>query len=75
MPPLPRVTGREVVRARERLGWVVVARRGSHVKLKHPNRGGRVTVPMHPGETFGPGLVRSILAQAGITTDEFRAVL
>ena len=49
--------------------------KGSHVQLKHPERGGRVTVPIHSGETIGPGLLRSILAQAQLTADEFRAAL
>lgn len=75
MPPLPRVTGREVVQALGRLGWMTVAQKGSHVQLKHPDHGGRVTVPVHAGETIGPGLLRSILAQAGLTADEFRAAL
>jgi predicted RNA binding protein YcfA (HicA-like mRNA interferase family) len=75
MPPLPRITGREVVRALGKLGWVVVFQKGSHAQLKHPARGGRVTVPLHAGETIGPGLLRSIMAQAGITLDELRAVL
>lgn len=75
MPPLPRVTGREIVAALGRLGWVVVAQKGSHAQLKHPQRGGRVTVPLHAGETVGPGLLRSVLAQAGLTVDEFRTAL
>jgi len=75
VPPLPRVTGREIVRALGRLGWVTVAQKGSHAQLKHPDRGGRVTVPLHGGETVGPGLLRSILTQAGVTADEFRAAL
>jgi predicted RNA binding protein YcfA (HicA-like mRNA interferase family) len=56
-----------------RLGWVVVAQKGSHTQLKHPDRGGRVTVPLHAGETIGPGLLRSILNQAGLTADDLRA--
>jgi predicted RNA binding protein YcfA (HicA-like mRNA interferase family) len=75
MPPLPRITGREVVRALGKLGWVVVIQKGSHAQLKRPDGGGRVTVPLHAGETLGPGLLRSILNQAGITADELRAVL
>ena len=75
MPPLPRVTGGEIVQALGKLGWVTVAQKGSHAQLKHPARGGRVTVPLHAGETLGPGLLRSILVQAGITVDELRAVL
>jgi predicted RNA binding protein YcfA (HicA-like mRNA interferase family) len=75
MPPLPRITGRELVQALGKLGWVVVAQKGSHAQLKHPSRGGRVTVPLHAVETIGPGLLRSILSQAGVTVEELRAVL
>ena len=75
MPPLPRITGRELVRALGKHGWVVVVQKGSHAQLKHPSRGGRVTVPLHAGETIGPGLLRSILSQAGVTVEELQAVL
>ena len=75
MPPLPRVTGRELLAALRRLGWVVVTQKGSHIQLKHPDRAGRVTVPVHAGETIGPALLRSILAQAGISADELRGEL
>ncbi|TMB92880.1 MAG: addiction module toxin, HicA family [Chloroflexi bacterium] len=40
-------------------------RKGSHAQLKHPSRGGRVMVPLHAGETIGPGHFHSILARAG----------
>jgi predicted RNA binding protein YcfA (HicA-like mRNA interferase family) len=45
------------------------------VQLKHPERGGRVTVPIHAGETIGPRLLSSILRQAGLDVDELLAVL
>jgi predicted RNA binding protein YcfA (HicA-like mRNA interferase family) len=44
-------------------------------QLKHPARGGRVTVPLHAGETIGPGLLRSIMSQEGLSADDLRAVL
>jgi predicted RNA binding protein YcfA (HicA-like mRNA interferase family) len=75
MPPSPRITGRELVRALGKLGWVVVVQKGSHAQLKHPSRSSRVTVPLHAGETIGPRLLRSILSQARTTEDEFRSVL
>lgn len=75
MPPLPRVTGLELIRALSKLGWVVVTQRGAHAQLKHPVRAGRVTVPLHAGETIGPGLLRSIMNQAGLTADDLRAAL
>ncbi|MBI3954088.1 MAG: type II toxin-antitoxin system HicA family toxin [Chloroflexi bacterium] len=39
---------------------------GSHVHLRHPERSGRVTVPVHAGETLHPKTLASILAQAGM---------
>jgi predicted RNA binding protein YcfA (HicA-like mRNA interferase family) len=72
---MPRVTGPEVLRALRALGWVVVTQRGSHVHLKHPDRRGRVTIPIHAGETIGPRLLASILSQVGLSVDEFRAAL
>jgi predicted RNA binding protein YcfA (HicA-like mRNA interferase family) len=53
----------------------MVVQRGSHAQLKHTTRGGRVTVPLHAGEIIGPGLLRAILAQAGVNAEEFRAAL
>jgi predicted RNA binding protein YcfA (HicA-like mRNA interferase family) len=40
-----------------------------HVFLRHED--GRVTtVPVHSGETLGPGLLRSILRDVEMTVDE-----
>jgi predicted RNA binding protein YcfA (HicA-like mRNA interferase family) len=75
MPPIPRITGRELVKALRELGWTVIAQKDSHVQLKHPGRRGRVTVPLHAGETIGPALLGSVLAQAGVTVDELRNAL
>jgi predicted RNA binding protein YcfA (HicA-like mRNA interferase family) len=75
MPRLPRVTGAELVRALQRLGWAIVVQRGSHAQLRHRERGGRVTVPVHAGKVLGPGLMQAILKQAGVTLDELRRVL
>jgi predicted RNA binding protein YcfA (HicA-like mRNA interferase family) len=46
-------------------GWFEVARKGSHVQLKHPFRKGRVTVP-HPRKDLPVGTVKSIERQAGL---------
>jgi predicted RNA binding protein YcfA (HicA-like mRNA interferase family) len=46
-------------------GWYEVARKGSHVQLKHPVRKGRVTVP-HPRKDLPIGTVKSIERQAGV---------
>jgi predicted RNA binding protein YcfA (HicA-like mRNA interferase family) len=46
-------------------GWYEVARRGSHLQLKHPHKPGRVTVP-HPQRDIPPGTLRSIEKQSGV---------
>jgi predicted RNA binding protein YcfA (HicA-like mRNA interferase family) len=69
MTRLPRVKGREVVRALERAGFIAERTRGSHVFLKHPD-GRTTTVPIHAGETIGPGLLRAILRDVELSVSE-----
>ena len=70
MPRLPRLRGRQAIRALNRAGFVVVRVRGSHHFLRHPD--GRVTVvPLHAGETLGPGLLSKILKDAAMDVEEF----
>lgn len=69
MTRLPRLKGKEVVRALERAGFQVDRTRGSHVFLKHPD-GGATAVPVHSGETIGPGLLRSILRDVELSVEE-----
>jgi predicted RNA binding protein YcfA (HicA-like mRNA interferase family) len=70
MTRLPRISGKEAVRFLRAIGFQVVRTRGSHVFLRHPD--GRVTtVPVHSGEMLGPGLLRSILRDIELSTEEF----
>lgn len=74
MTRLPRLKGKELVRALERAGFSIERSRGSHVFLKHPD--GRATVvPVHSGETIGPGLMRAILRDAELTVEELEELL
>jgi predicted RNA binding protein YcfA (HicA-like mRNA interferase family) len=75
MPRTPRITGREALRALQRLGWQVVTQRGSHAQLNHPGQSAKVTIPLHAGETLDPKLLASVLRQAGITVEQLRDVL
>ena len=70
MSRLPRISGKEAVRILRRIRVPVFRTRGSHVFLKHPD--GRVTtIPVHAGETLGSGLLRSILRDVELSTEEF----
>lgn len=63
-----------MVKALEQAGFEINRSRGSHIFLKHPD--GRATaVPVHSGETIGPGLFHSILRDVGMTVEEFRRFL
>lgn len=70
MTRLPRVTGRQVIAALERIDFEVVRVRGSHHFLRHKD-GRAIVVPVHAGETIGPGLMAKILRACDLTVDEF----
>ena len=74
MTRLPRIRGKELVRGLRRAGFEVVRSRGSHVYLKHPD--GRATVvPVHSGETIGPGLLSEILHDVELSPEQLRELL
>src|SRR5581483_264923 len=62
---LARLTGAVLVRGLQHLGWAVVVQRGSHVQLRHPERGGRVTVPCMPAKSSGLGSPRRFSSRRG----------
>jgi len=71
MPRLRRVSAQQAIRALERLGFVQVRQRGSHVVLKKQTPEGDIgcIVPLH--DELAVGTLRSILRQARLTPDEF----
>ncbi len=62
----------EVCSRLERLGFVAVRQRGSHIQYRHPD-GRCTTVPMHKGRDIAPVLLRQISKDIGTTADEFCA--
>jgi predicted RNA binding protein YcfA (HicA-like mRNA interferase family) len=72
---LPALAPKDVLRALERAGFEVHHVTGSHYILKHPQKSGvRVTLPWH-NKDLKRGTLRSIIGQAGYTTDEFAELL
>jgi predicted RNA binding protein YcfA (HicA-like mRNA interferase family) len=51
-------------------GFAVLRVKGSHHFLQHPD-GRRTVVPIHAGETIGPGLLNKILKDAEVELEEF----
>lgn len=70
MTRLPRLKGKEIIRILQRAGFQIIRTKGSHVFLRHQD--GRATVvPIHAGETIGPGLFRAILRDVEMSVDDF----
>ena len=74
MTALPSVRGRDLVAALGRAGFKVVRIKGSHHFLRHDD--GRTTVvPVHAGETIGPGLLSKVLRDCDLTRDQLQRLL
>jgi len=67
MPKLPVLKPKEVVIALQRLGFVAVRSKGSHLQLKKGNL--LATIPIH-NKDLKPETLKSILRQAKISIEE-----
>jgi predicted RNA binding protein YcfA (HicA-like mRNA interferase family) len=68
---LPKLTGKEVAKVVEKVGFVYSHTTGSHMVYKHKD-GRRTTIPHHAGEEIGPGLLNKIIKKdLGLTREEF----
>ena len=67
MPRLPHVSGAQVLRALERLGFQKVRQSGSHVVMKRESKG--CVVPMHSQVKLGT--LAGLLRQAEVSAEEF----
>ena len=63
------VSGREMCRALERKGWVLVRTRGSHRRYERTGSP-PITVPVHGNETLKTGLQHAIMRAAGLTESD-----
>ncbi len=71
MSKLPLLTGKELIRILEKLGFEKVRQEGSHIFLRHLD--GRTTlVPVHAGEEIDRGLLNKIIKKdLKLTREEF----
>jgi predicted RNA binding protein YcfA (HicA-like mRNA interferase family) len=72
MPRLPRLSGREAVRAFERAGWVHVRTSGDHMMLTMP---GKRTLAIPDYDDLPAFILRGLIRSAGLSVDEFLALL
>jgi predicted RNA binding protein YcfA (HicA-like mRNA interferase family) len=60
MPRLPQISGKDLCKILEKLGFEKIQGKGSHIRFKHTD-GRRTVVPVHGNEKIGKGLLREIL--------------
>lgn len=67
------LSGRDVRAALERAGFAFRRQRGSHMILRRSDPYARVIIPDH--RTVRPGTLRRIIADAGMTIEQFLQLL
>ncbi|MBI4339596.1 MAG: type II toxin-antitoxin system HicA family toxin [Chloroflexi bacterium] len=71
MPPLPRISGNDVLRLLLRNGYRLSHVRGSHHFLRKSNADPYVIIPVHGNRILPPGTLKSILNQAELSVEAF----
>lgn len=70
MPELKPISAKRLLKVLSRMGFQTVRQKGSHAILTHPD-GRRTTVPIHPNQDIGRGLLRQIINDICISREEF----
>ena len=71
---LPVLSGRDVIKALGKIGFKIVGRRGSHVRLKRKD--GKTLIVIIPDHReLARGTLKSILKQANLSREEFLEIL
>lgn len=68
MGKLLNISCKKAIKIFQKFGYSVDHQTGSHIILWHENKS-TLSVPNH--EELAPGLLRSLIRQAGITVDQF----
>lgn len=69
MSKLPRLSGRDAVRALEKIGFYVKRQHGSHIILRRDNPFAQTVIPDH--KELDRGTLRAILRQIELSVDDF----
>ena len=71
-PVFSPISGNQMIKALENVGYKKIRTKGSHVRMKHPSRAS-ITVPLH--KELGVGLTMKILKDAELTQEELKRLL
>ena len=74
-PKLPSLTGKDVARVAQRLGFEFRRQTGSHAIYVRPTDHARVVIPMHSGVAIKRKTLRGIIEDLGLDVEAFSKVL
>jgi len=68
---LPIISGKDAVKAFEKIGYKVVRQKGSHIRLRDDSNlyHKPITIPNH--KVLKPGLLRKLIKDSNLTVEEF----
>ena len=72
MSKLPKISGKECIKALSKTGFYFKRQQGSHIILRHDNPFAQLVVPNH--KELDRGLLRRLLRDADLTVEEFVAL-
>ena len=67
---LPSVTADKIIKILKKKGFMLVRQSGSHMIFRN-EVGIRVTVPFHSGKIIHPKIIKSIIKDAELTSEDF----
>ena len=68
MTRLPVVSGKQLIRVLQKLGYYIRDQKGSHIHMRHPTKI-PITIPNH--KEIAKGTLRTILLSAELNHEEF----
>lgn len=74
MTSFPSLTGKDLLLALKKADFLLVRVKGSHHFVQHAD-GRSTVVPIHTGETIGPGLLSKILRDCELSREQLQKLL
>lgn len=72
---LPVVSGRETIKALTKIGFVIVGRKGSHIRLNKKCEEGMIVLIVPDHRELAVGTLNDILKRAKLSREEFLKIL
>jgi len=75
VPKLPILSGKDVIKVLEKIGFNHIRTRGSHAILKKQTAQGSKTIPVPLHKELAKGTLKSIMNQAGLSIEDLIKLL